>query len=967
MVKKKVFEVAKQFSIPPGALLRQLKGMGSAATSPMSILEPAILEELEKGLQEERAARRKKTAVRKKSKTAQAEAEPKAKPKAKPKPKPKAKPKAAPEDQPVPVAAAEDVAAESPAAVAQAEPERVAVASEADTSQASAAVEATAEVAPDQAEPVPPTPEPAPAPEAESAPETTAEVETEIRVEEAEAAEAAASADAEVAEAVAEAEPEPQPAPEAEMEAPEPEPEQEQPEAEAEAEAEAGEAAEPKPAEPEEQKPARKPKLIPAPRQTATILFRPTTPVAPTLPSTGPPRKRRPAAYRMDAADPFAPAPPRDGGHRSASMAGAVSRRAEKKRKKRKAKGAKVDEKTVQDSVRKTMAQMSKGDRRKKRRRDRDADQTIESDQPRSVQMAEYATVSEFALALQVAENDVILKLLGLGIMATRNQRLEMDTITMIADEFDVTVQPLSEIGEDRLQQEEDLDEDLRPRHPIVTVMGHVDHGKTSLLDQIRQTNVVRGEKGGITQHIGAYEVETPRGRITFMDTPGHEAFTAMRLRGAQVTDMVILVVAADDGVMPQTAEAIDHARAAKVPIVVAINKCDLPGAQPLRVKQMLTEHNLVVEDFGGSVQAVEVSAKTAKGLDRLLETVLLEAEMLELKANPNRRADGVVVEAFLDRGKGPVATVLVQRGALEVGQAVIAGLHTGKIRALLDERDRPLQKVEPASPAKLLGLSGVPQAGDTFHVVRDEPEAREIASQRGAAKRTSELKRAKLSLDSFMSHTDGAEIRELPIIVKGDVDGSVEALSDSLERLSNDEVRVEVIRRGVGGIAESDVMLAATSSAVILGFHVRPSDRARELASQEQVDIRLYDVIYDAVADVRMALEGLLAPELKEQIDATVEVREVFKVPKIGAVAGCHVLSGKVRRNARLRVVRDDIEVFDSKVASLRRFKDDVKEVAEGFECGIGIERFNDIKVGDRLEIYSVAEIARKLEVADS
>ncbi|MAE71360.1 MAG: translation initiation factor IF-2 [Gemmatimonadetes bacterium] len=958
MAQKKVFEVAKQYSIPPAALLRQLKGMGSAATSPVSTLEPEILAELEKSEQAKLAARKKKTATRK---TARKPAVAKSGENGKPK-KPK---KAAAVADAEPVEAevtAPEVEAEqtAPAQVEpvsrpadeQAEIESSAVAAELaeeaviDTPEARAD-DATAEVVDEQPEVADELPEVAVAEEAEAV-EAVSGVAEEPVAEEPEAEEPAP------AEAVAQgAESKDESAATVEEPKAEGADDADEPSSEV--------AAKQEPEEPE-QRPT--PKSIPQPKQTARILFRPTTPVAPTVPPAQQRRGGAQSGYRQGAL-PFESATHPDRPRTAASMAGAVSRRAEKKRKKRKAKGEKVDQKTVHASVRKTFAQLSKGDRRKKRKRDREQDEIEVTNEPRVIQMAEYATVSELAQALQVAENEIILKIFGLGVMATRNQRLEMDMISMIADEFGVSVQPLSEIGEDRFQDEEDDTEKLVARHPVVTVMGHVDHGKTSLLDQIRKTNVVKGEKGGITQHIGAYEVETPRGSITFMDTPGHEAFTAMRLRGAQVTDLVILVVAADDGVMPQTVEAIDHARAAKVPIVVAINKCDLPGADPLRVRQRLTEHNLVVEDFGGKVQAVEVSAKKGEGLDRLLETVLLEAEMLELKANPDRRAEGVVVEAYLDKGKGPVATVLVERGTLTVGDAVIAGLHTGKVRALLDERDKTMEKVGPASPAKLLGLSGVPQAGDTFHIMRDEREAREIASQRGAAKRTSELKRAKVSLDSFMSQAQDVELRELPIIVKGDVDGSVEALSDSLERLSNDEVRVEVIRRGVGGIAESDVMLAATSSAVILGFHVRPTDRARDLAAQEQVDIRLYDVIYDAVSDVRMALEGLLKPDIKEELDGTVEVREVFKVPKVGSIAGCYVLTGKVKRNGRVRVVRDDITIFESTIASLRRFKDDAKEVAEGFECGIGIERFNDVKIGDRLEVFSIREIARKLEVA--
>jgi translation initiation factor IF-2 len=1062
MARNKVFEVAKQFAISPVALLRKLKEMGSSATSPMSVVEPAVLSELEKSFQEQRAARRKKTGTRRKStpaasssgtqqrtrrkKTAAAAAEAE-KPKAE---KPKAEVTASAstdsgaadgagaaearvQDVPaveVPEASAAsapvlDVKSDSSTPPSAADAESGALASQS-AAEVREDVPSTAPV-PDNLE-VPSVVGPSVAQEGVStaadalasetavsspaatgglaAAEATASTETvpavladlELdhspstaeTVSGAQARDTAQDADADRTTAEAQASPAVEAADDSKEAAqttadvPEKKPQLEEADGQTskpanEGGTDKGAAAEKtlQPAEPTK----RRVRVIPAPRQTARILYRPTTPVAATPPPKpgggrftggrgGDNRSRggRTGGYRTDALptsrDRFGSDQPAAGrtGDRSASVAGAVSRRAEKKRKKRQSRQTKTDTRAVKESVRKTFAEMSKGDRRKKRKRDRDEEAMVENAEPRVIQMAEFATVSELASALQIGENEVILQLFNLGVIATRNQRLEMDTITMIAEGFGVTVQPLAEIGEDRFEEEVD-EGGLEPRHPIVTVMGHVDHGKTSLLDQIRRSNVVRGEKGGITQHIGAYEVETARGRITFMDTPGHEAFTAMRMRGAQVTDLVVLVVAADDGVMPQTVEAIDHAKAAKVPLVVAINKCDLPASNPLRVKQMLTEHNLVVEDFGGSTQAVEVSAKKGTGLDRLLETILLEAEMLELQANPNRRADGVVVEAFLDRGKGPVATVLVQQGTLRPGDAVIAGLHNGRVRALLDERDQPMDSAGPASPAKVLGLSGVPQAGDVFHVVRDEREAREIAAQRGAAKRTSELKRAKVTLDSFLSQVQQQGVRDLPIIVKGDGDGSVEALSDSLERLSNDEVRVEVIRRGVGGITESDVMLAGTSSAVIIGFHVRPGDRARALAAQERVDIRLYDVIYDAVADVRMALEGLLAPELREQVDGVAEVREVFKVPKVGLIAGCHVLSGKITRNSKARIVRDGVMVFDSTIASLRRFKDDAREVAEGFECGIGIDRFNDIKMGDRIEAYSVAEIARKLE----
>lgn len=911
MAKKKVFEVAKQFAVSPGVVLQMLKELGSEAASPMSVVELEMLKSIKDKFQAERDERRKATAKKRPA----VKAPDKNVPKAAKEKAPKAAEEKAPKPTPKPEA---DIAipAEAPVSIPPA-PEPSAAADS-----GAAVVEAAPELQPAASSSTDDTTKPATAPDAAEGDVAASETES-----------------------VTAPEPVADPEPVARPASPTASPATAEP-AESPGGLEAAASAET--AKPDGFKPL--PPLFPALK--ARILHRPTVPIIP-------PGMSRPPAKRGGVGR----GPAQSTENRATTVAGAVSRRAAKKRKRRQTRAPEVNQQAVRDSVRKTMAQMSGGaERRKKRRRGRDdmPDEMVE--ETIIIQMAEYSTVSELAAALQVGDNEIILKLMAMGTMATRNQRLDFDTIVMIADEFGVEVQPLSEIGEDRLQAEEDSPEDMQGRHPVVTVMGHVDHGKTSLLDKIRETNVVSGEKGGITQHVGAYEVLTERGRITFMDTPGHEAFTAMRLRGAQVTDVVILVVAADDGVMPQTAEAIDHARAAKVPIVIALNKCDLPAANPLRVKQMLTEHNLVVEDFGGSVQTVEVSAKSGQGIDRLLETILLESELLELKANPERRADGVVVEAFLDKGKGPVATVLVQQGTLKVGDAVIAGLHTGKVRAVLDENNKILEEVGPSSPARVLGLSGVPQAGDTFHVVKDEREAREIAAQRGAAKRTHELKRARVTLDTLFTQVQEQDVQNLPIIVKGDVDGSVEALSDSLERLSTNEVRVQVIRRGVGGITESDVMLAATSGAVILGFNVRPGDRARDVAQRERVDIRLYDVIYDAVSDVRMALEGLLAPEQFEEIDGDAEVRAIFRVPKIGTIAGCYVRSGIIRRNAQVRVYRDDIQIYESTVSSLKRFKDDAKDVAEGFECGIGVDRFNDLREGDRLETFSIREVARKL-----
>jgi len=518
--------------------------------------------------------------------------------------------------------------------------------------------------------------------------------------------------------------------------------------------------------------------------------------------------------------------------------------------------------------------------------------------------------------------------------------------------------------------EEKDADTDLQPRPPVVTIMGHVDHGKTSLLDYIRKANVVAGEAGGITQHIGAYHVSLPDGRtVTFLDTPGHEAFTAMRARGAQVTDIVILVVAADDAVMPQTIEAISHAKNAGVPMIVAINKCDLPAANPMKVRQDLLQHGVVLEDFGGTVLASEISAKKGTGVTELLDQVLLQAEILDLKANPDRRATGSVVEAQLDAGKGAVATILVQNGTLRVGDDFICGLHSGRVRALLDERGKPVKEAGPAIPVQVLGLTGVPMAGDQFIAVLDAAEAREIAQRRERLDREARSRRTAkgaVSLEDFMAST-GEGKRQLKLLIKADQGGPSEALADALQQLSNEEVQVEVVARAVGAVTESDILLAKASGAIIIGFHVRPDTKARAAADREGVEIKLYRIIYEAVADVRAALEGLLRPEEKEVIVGESEVRETFKVPKIGVIAGCFVRSGIMNRQGRVRVVRDGIEVYDGTIGSLRRFKDDVKEVKEGYECGIGVENFNDLKVGDVIELYRTESVARTLQSASA
>jgi translation initiation factor IF-2 len=553
----------------------------------------------------------------------------------------------------------------------------------------------------------------------------------------------------------------------------------------------------------------------------------------------------------------------------------------------------------------------------------------------------------------------------NLGLMVTINQRLDFDQIELLLDEFGFTAVREEEYGGDLEEEvEADAEEDLRPRPPVVTVMGHVDHGKTSLLDYVRKTNVIAGEAGGITQHIGAYHVALPGGRaISFLDTPGHAAFTAMRARGAEVTDVVILVVAADDSVMPQTVEAISHARNAGVPLVVAVNKVDLPDANPMRVKQDLLQHGVVLEDFGGDVMSADVSAKKGTGVDELLEKVLLQADLKELRANPERDAVGTVIEAQLDVGKGPVATVLVTNGTLKVGDHVVVGLQHGRVRAMLDERGRPVKEAGPAIPVQILGLSGVPGAGDQL-VVMDAERATDVAQTRQRLEREKRMRirSSGVKLTDITKMLARGDNVTLNLVIKGDVDGSVQALSDSLEQLSTNEVRVQVIHRGVGAINESDVLLASTSSAIVIGFHVRPTGEARAVAEREDVDIRLYNIIYEAVEEVKSAMEGLLAPEQREVMLGAAQVRQLFKVPRVGTVAGCMVTSGVLDRRGRIRVIRDAVQVYEGELDSLKRFKDDVREVREGFECGLNIRNYNDVKVGDVLECYRVEEVARTL-----
>jgi translation initiation factor IF-2 len=643
-------------------------------------------------------------------------------------------------------------------------------------------------------------------------------------------------------------------------------------------------------------------------------------------------------------------------------------------KKKKRVKKFEIDEKDVKAAIKKTMLSMddtivtSRAAVRKKKRKEREAEEErlleLKTLEKNKIRVNEYIAVSELANLMDVPVGDVISKCIGLGLMVSINQRLDVETITLVADEFGYEVEFQKEYTAEVLEDFEDDEESLQPRPPVVTIMGHVDHGKTSLLDYIRRTNVVAGESGGITQHIGAYQVDIGGGKqITFLDTPGHEAFTAMRARGAQLTDIVVLVVAADDAVMPQTVEALNHAQAAGVPIIIAINKIDKPGANPDKIKQQMADRNVLVEDWGGKYQCVHLSAKTGLNVDLLLEKIILEADLLDLKANPNRNARGAVVESQLDKGRGITGTILVQKGTLKIGDPFIAGIYHGKVRAMFDERGNKVLEAPPSTPVLVLGFEGAPQAGDTFIALDSEREAREISIKRQQLKREQDQKQVHhVTLDEIAKQISIGGVKELALIVKGDVDGSVEALSDSLMKLSNQEVVVRVIHKGVGGISESDVLLAAASNAIIIGFHVRPNINARKLAENQKVDIRLYSVIYNAINEVKSALEGLLSPVISEEVTATVEVRDIFKVPKSGTVAGCYVLDGKITRSNKIRLIRDGIVIHEGSIGNLRRFKDDVREVDAGYECGLNIDNFNDVKVGDIIEAYKLVETKKTL-----
>lgn len=628
-------------------------------------------------------------------------------------------------------------------------------------------------------------------------------------------------------------------------------------------------------------------------------------------------------------------------------------------------------QKQVRETLEKLQGKSKKGkgakyrrDKRDQHRQQTEKDLEAQELESKTLKVTEFVTVGEVATMMDVSTTDIISACMSLGIMVTMNQRLDAETLTIVAEEFGYEVEFVTAEIEESIEEEEDAPEDLQPRAPIVTVMGHVDHGKTSLLDYIREENVIAGESGGITQHIGAYGVSLENGqKIAFLDTPGHEAFTAMRARGAQVTDIAIIVIAADDDIMPQTKEAISHAQAAGVPIVFAINKVDKPTANPDKIKEGLANMNLLVEDWGGKIQSHDISAKTGQGVKELLEKVLLEAELLELKANPDKLASGTVVEAFLDKGRGYVSTVLVTAGTLHIGDYVLAGTCSGKVKAMQDERGKNVKSAGPSTPISILGLDGAPQAGDKFNVLEDEREAKQIASKRSQLLREQNVRTQRhITLDEIGRRIALGDFQELNIILKGDVDGSVEALSDSFQKLSTDEIQVNIIHKGVGAITESDVLLASASDAIIIGFNVRPMGNAREVADKEEIDIRMYSIIYDAINDVKDAMEGMLSPEIKEEVTGTAEIRETFKISKIGTIAGCMVTSGKVFRNSNIRLIRDGVVIFTGELASLKRFKDDVKEVSKGYDCGLQIKNYNDIKEGDVVEAFQEVAVKKTL-----
>ena len=630
----------------------------------------------------------------------------------------------------------------------------------------------------------------------------------------------------------------------------------------------------------------------------------------------------------------------------------------------------------IQKQIRETLEKLqgksskSKGAKYRKDKRDQhklksEEELAQQAEESKKIKITEFITVGEIATLMEVSSNDIISACMSLGIMVTMNQRLDAETLSVVADEFGFELDFVkTDIEEEKEEvEEEDDTENLKERSPIVTVMGHVDHGKTSLLDYVRKSSVTEDESGGITQHIGAYSVSVNSKKITFLDTPGHEAFTAMRARGAQITDIVIVVIAADDNIMPQTKEAISHAQAGGVPIIFAINKIDKEGANPDKVKESLASMNLVVEDWGGKIQSQDISALSGKGIDELLEKVLLEAEIMDLKANPDKLSTGTILEAYLDKGRGYVSTVLVQNGSLKIGDYILAGKTSGKVKAMFDESGNSLEVAQPSTPVSVLGLDGAPQAGDQFKVLEDEKEAKQIAAKRTQLVREQSVRTQKhLTLDEIGRRIAIGDFQEFNVIIKGDVDGSVEALTDSFQNLSTEEIQVNIIFKGVGAITESDVLLASASDAIIIGFNVKPTQSARKLSEKEQIDIRSYSIIYDAINDLKDAMEGMLSPEMKEENTGEAEVRDTFKISRIGTIAGCMVTSGKIHRNSSVRVVRGDEQLFEGKLLSLKRFKDDVKEVAKGYDCGIQINDFNDLEVGDLIKCYQEIAVKKKL-----
>ena len=628
-------------------------------------------------------------------------------------------------------------------------------------------------------------------------------------------------------------------------------------------------------------------------------------------------------------------------------------------------------QKQVRETLEKLQGKSSKGkgakyrrDKRDQHRQQTEKDLEQQAIESKTLKVTEFVTANEVATMMDVSVTEIISACMSLGMMVTMNQRLDAETLSIVAEEFGYTVDFVTADIDEIIEEVEDKEEDLLERAPIVTVMGHVDHGKTSLLDYIREENVIAGESGGITQHIGAYGVTLASGqKIAFLDTPGHEAFTAMRARGAQVTDIAIIVIAADDNIKPQTKEAISHAQAAGVPIVFAINKVDLPTANPDKIKEGLANMNLMVEDWGGKIQSHDISAKNGDGIQELLEKVLLEAELLELKANPNKAAVGTIVEAFLDKGRGYVSTVLVQAGTLRIGDYVLAGKNSGKIKAMQDERGQEVREAGPSTPISILGLDGAPQAGDKFNVFKDEREAKQIAAKRTQLQREQSVRTQRhITLDEIGRRIALGDFKELNIILKGDVDGSVEALTDSFQKLSTEEIQVNIIHKAVGAITESDVLLASASDAIIIGFNVRPMGNARQIAEKEEIDIRMYSIIYDAINDLKDAMEGMLSPEFKEEITGSAEIRETFKISKIGTIAGCMVTNGKIFRNSQIRIIREGVVIYTGELASLKRFKDDAKEVSKGYDCGMQIKNYNDIQLGDVFEAFQEVAVKKKL-----